>query len=165
MTMLRFVPTAESQAALERFLESIERLAAAPAEEFEVARQAIRHGFQMNFLGEGSAGGPWDDLAPYTVEQRELLGFPGEHPILVRTGDYEQSFVDPGHPDHVSELDRYDGYVELLEGTAHPYVETHEYGREGDPRVPARPVLLLEPVSEDALGAELDAVFDRLAQF
>lgn len=162
--MVRIVPTAESREALERFVQSIERLPQTPESEFELVRQAVRHGFTVNFVGEGSGGGPWAELSPYTVAERLLLGYPGEHPILYRTGDYEASFIDPGHQDHVSEVER--GEVTwLFEGTAHLYVGTHEYGRDDSFHVPARPVLLLDPTSEDAIGAELDALFDRLVQF
>jgi phage gpG-like protein len=164
MSMVRFVATPESRHALERFIQSLERLPDTQASEFEIVRQAVRQGFAVSFVGEGSGRGQWAQLAPSTVAERILFSYPGEHPILVRSGDYQASFVDPSHPDHVSEVER-GGVVTLIEGTAHLFVGTHEYGRDDVFHVPARPVLLLDPTSEDAVAAELDALFDRLAEF
>lgn len=43
------------------------------------------------FRNEGDdVSGAWAPLKPYTVEQRESAGFPGEHPINHRTGEMER---------------------------------------------------------------------------
>ena len=51
-------------------------------------------------IGRGSA---WLPLTRRTNDEREALGYPREHPILVRSGDYRRSFTDPDHADHISE--------------------------------------------------------------
>ena len=43
------------------------------------------------FRNEGDdVSGAWAPLKPYTVQQRESAGFPGEHPINHRTGEMER---------------------------------------------------------------------------
>jgi hypothetical protein len=50
------------------------------------------------FAGEGDdVVGKWSPLKPATVAIRQHKGFPGEHPINVRTGELEQYVTgDPG---------------------------------------------------------------------
>jgi len=43
-----------------------------------------------NFRSEGGSVGGWADLAERTVLEREGMGLPGEHPILIRYGDLQQ---------------------------------------------------------------------------
>lgn len=64
----------------------------------------VRQAFQENFTTEGAASGqPWRALAPRTVATRQILGWPSRRPILVRTGKYRRSFVQPGG-DHIEEV-------------------------------------------------------------
>jgi len=46
--------------------------------------------WSRNFIGEGSEVGGWRELAERTVEQRERLGFGGEHPIMIRYGQLRE---------------------------------------------------------------------------
>lgn len=41
----------------------------------------------QNFTSEGNSKGPWAPLAESTVESRIAEGYPGENPILIRTGE------------------------------------------------------------------------------
>jgi len=54
------------------------------------ALNAMGKVFESNFQSEGSMVGGWEQLADRTVENRMLLGFPGEHPILYRYGDLRE---------------------------------------------------------------------------
>lgn len=64
----------------------------------------VREGFAANFAAEGTPGEPWAPLAEWTQNDREQMakeqvgalvpGFTPTHPILQRTGDYKQSWVD-----------------------------------------------------------------------
>jgi phage gpG-like protein len=64
----------------------------------------VRRAFQENFTTEGAASGaPWRPLAPRTVATRQQLGWPSRRPVLVRTGRYRRSFVQPGG-DHIEQI-------------------------------------------------------------
>ena len=48
----------------------------------------FRQRAELRFVGEGDdTTGPWAPLAASTVAIRQGMGFPGEHPINIRTGD------------------------------------------------------------------------------
>lgn len=57
-----------------------------------VVAQLLQLYAKQRFKGEGLTGGAgtsvgkWDPLRPYTMDDRERLGFPRERPINVRTG-------------------------------------------------------------------------------
>lgn len=62
--------------------ESISTFLEGPANEWITTRAKDR------FAHEGdSASGPWEELAESTVAIREAMGYPGEEPINVRTGE------------------------------------------------------------------------------
>ena len=49
---------------------------------------------KRRFTTEGKSGGfPWGDLSPETQTQRRKQGFPGPHPILMRTGTLRDAVV------------------------------------------------------------------------
>lgn len=50
--------------------------------------------WQQNFVSEGIMVGGWMALAQKTIEERERLGFPGEHPILIRYGHLKMVTTD-----------------------------------------------------------------------
>lgn len=65
----------------------LDNLFAAPMRVLEgPVRKLVLDAIEQQFESEGGYGGtPWQELADRTVEERELLGFPPEHPILRRT--------------------------------------------------------------------------------
>lgn len=138
----------------------------------------IRHGFAWNFIQEGSAEGPWDDLADSTVEEREqwlemgsgwgfelVPGFSGTNPILQRTGEYKMSWVDSGHPEHGRE-DKSLGMAgrEIWEGSAdEPRAHDLSMGVKAQ-NLPARPVAPVEEQFETAMKARIDALLTKYIQ-
>lgn len=111
--------------------------------------EIIHDGIRENFANEGSARGPWPQLADETVRQRRWLGVGGEHPILQRG---------LGGPD---------GRV-LLEALTSPdsvQIDDHilevTYPTPGDARFRRlsvdRPMLALGPVYEDEIRRALVA--------
>lgn len=54
----------------------------------------LRQNTDRNFGSESFDGEPWQSLKPYTVSERERHGFPGEHPINVRTGQMKRHLLD-----------------------------------------------------------------------
>lgn len=76
----------------------------------------VRQGFDYNFEVEGSAAGPWQDLAEMTQTEREQMllegsaglvpGFSPTHPILQRTGKYRRSWAEADDPDALVILER-----------------------------------------------------------
>lgn len=120
--------------------------------------RAVRRGFAKVFGNQGGAVG-WQPLAEATVAERILLGYPGRRPILIRTGDYSQSFTQDGHPDHVFRVSRANSAVEFQVGSAEERVQWLEYGTT---RMPARPVVDLDDRTEAEVLNGLDEVYDRL---
>lgn len=100
---------------------------------------AVRQAYAENFSKQGSAAGPWAPLAPSTVADRILKGFPGSAPILRRTGSYQDSFTNPNNADHISEVERTASGWTLAEGSQDIRTTTLNNGYA--PRnIPARPV-------------------------
>lgn len=55
----------------------------------------LRERTEERFASEGDEiSGKWESLKPYTVRERESKGFPGEHPINVRTGALKRHLLD-----------------------------------------------------------------------
>lgn len=119
---------------------------------------AVRQGFASNFLLQRSGDGrPWAPLSPFTILQRQKLGY-GARPILVRSGDYRRSFTLGNHPEHHSEVTRTrDGWIQE-EGSDDERVPDLEGGTA---RIPARPVTILSRRSEDDIGDTLDRLLSR----
>ena len=162
--MIRLTPTPQSTQALTDFFERIERALTPPDAELEQIRTEIRAGFERNFTEEASAAGPWAPLARWTVLERTRLGFGPTHPILVRTGDYAASWLDPGNQDHVSETRTTAGIIEIAEGSQDERADVLEAG---SALVPARPVAPLQAPDiyqiEDTITAMLDRLFPNEA--
>ena len=122
----------------------------------------IRRAFAKTFSGQGGDVG-WQPLAEVTAAQRRRLGFPGRRPILIRTGDYMQSFTQTGG-DHVFEVDSDGSGVTFRGGSEEERVQWLEYGTS---RMPARPVTdISDRTNEEVLDQYDDIVaklFDRIA--
>lgn len=146
---------------------------------------AITRGFAENFSTEGAASGtPWEQLAPRTVGVRRQLGWAGEHPMLVRTGDYRRSWVEAGAADHVEVFEKTGtGWLmdvgseseraRILNEGGVTNIDPWQIGRDGQYHfvggarsvyVPPRPVNDLGAKAEAGLGDVLDFVIDEIAQ-
>lgn len=119
----------------------------------------LRKSIEERFASEGdAASGPWAPLAEATVARREAAGFPGAHPINVRTGAMKRHLVDdppkivphslgatmwsPGSPG--------DAQMQSKVRTAQMGGVTPEGSS-----VPARPVLLVGPNDLEAIMVAL----------
>lgn len=91
------------------------------------------------FASEGGSGsGGWAPLAPATVRDRIRHGFPGDHPILHRTGALEASLTDPHAAGAVERV----APDSLFVGTNVSYARFHQTGTRRMPR--RRPVEFTE---------------------
>lgn len=119
----------------------------------------IRQQFQANFSGRRSGNGPWASLAPSTVLDRVRKGYPGNQPILVRSGGLRDSYVNAGNPDHHSAVFSSGGYTVFEEGTNHRVAIFHE---RGGGRLPQRSVTLLGDQQEDRLFSIVEYVIGQI---
>ena len=154
--MIRLKATDEAQREIDSLTRQIERLAALPADALRPTQEAIRASFAANFFNESAGAAPWAPLAPRTVAERERLGYPGEHPILVRSGQYRHSFIDPDDDDHYSRVSSEGGRTVIAEGTTDIRAGTLEFGSD---RVPARPALLPSDAGRQRITEALDRLF------
>ena len=157
--MITFQESAQNSqewAAVERMIRTLQR---PPDTLLAPSQEAIREGFDQNFRTESAGGVPWEPLAFSTVIDRVLLGYPGEHPILQRSGHYRSSFVDAVHADHVSVIEHRSDGVSLLEGTQD---ERAVYLERGRGRLPARPVLELSSASITQVENEFLEMVDKI---
>lgn len=160
--MIRFVPTPESRRQLDEFLDRLENIPRRMAGQDEPIRAAIRRGFLLNFERESAGNGPgWAALADATNDERQRLGYPREHPILVRSGSYKASFVDANAEGHVEAQGVSDTILLIEEGSGDIRVGTLELGWVN---IPPRPVLGLNFVAEDEIGDEIADILDRLLE-
>lgn len=145
----------------------------------------VREGFADNFARE--RGGPgldaWARLAKQTEDEREILGFPRSHPILVRTGQYRASWTQRSHLNHFERKHRASGNrLLILVGSLDPRVPTLEGGFESMPAhlvegvdpfddlsvrmhglgggVPARPVRFISKHFQSATGRAVKFLLD-----
>lgn len=153
--MLTLHATPEAKAAWDEMVHLVERLMRPTEEDVRPIQETVRTGFAINFAREAGDDAPWAPLARFTVEERRRLGFPGEHPILYRTGSYHDSFVDDEHPLHVSEFLSQGGLWVMEEGSRDERAEELEFGRFD---MPPRPVSILGESGE----ARLDMVVEML---
>lgn len=153
--------TLTNPAVLDDLTRFIDRLANPPPSATKPVEEAVRMGFAANFASESAGDAAWDELAFDTILDRIVQGFPGQHPILVRTGDYRSSFVDSGNGDALYEfLNMGDGWV-MEVGSSDSRVEELEGGTR---RIPARLVTILSDASENNVFAALEQMIIRLEQ-
>lgn len=156
--MIRLEPTPATEQTIRRLLERIDAWHRPTPADYAPIQEAIRGAFALAFDTESDGDRPWLPLTRRTNDEREALGYPREHPILVRSGDYRRSFTDPDHADHISEAEIERGRWQIAEGSADPRGPVLEFG-EG--RVPPRPVTWLGRAGESRLSYALDALFDQ----
>ena len=154
--MIRLTASAETRRHVAEFLQQVDALSQPPADALRPLQQVIRATFAANFASESGDGQKWAALAPMTVREREKLGYPGEHPILVRSGDYRRSFIESEHPQHYSESEIAGGVWRVEEGSTDPRGDQLEYG---DFRTPPRPVTRPGARGEGEIAAVLDQLF------
>ncbi len=83
---------------------------------------------------------PWPPLSPFTLRQRERLGYPYPiYPMLVMTGRLKRSLIDKTHPEHISE--KRPKFLEF--GTRVPYAIYHQ-SPQPRRRLPRRPFIFID---------------------
>lgn len=116
--------------------------------------EAVRDIFEREFWLND-----WAPLARWTQQERYEQGFDPHEPILVRTGRYRKTWIDPNDPFHVSDVG-FSGFSWVLsEGSQDPRAERLTYG---DPfrRLPPR-----SPMPEEGEeGLVTEAVYDSLSR-
>lgn len=120
---------------------------------------AVAELWRANFVGEGSMHGRWQALADNTVRIRESLGFPGDHPILQRTGKLLQVGVEFFEKANTGDSASATGISASLSGSGSE-VELSIAGRKvanqnGGGRLPARPFWVTATVHESAASEAL----------
>lgn len=108
--MITVKPTPDSQRRLKETWDGIVGLLNLGHRELEKIADAGRMGIALNFTTESAGGEKWPPLAPWTVSERQELGFAGEHPILVRSGSLKLSLTNPRHPLNLTDVSTHGGY-------------------------------------------------------
>lgn len=125
---LTITPTPESAQRLTNILEQLEdRLRIIPGVLTYIAEDDVVAKIVENFETESDDGTPWAELRPRTVQERRELGFPGEHPILYRTG---QLFLSLTVNAVVEREDSGSGRASLAMGTDDARFRELQQGRE-----------------------------------
>lgn len=156
--MIRLRPDERTEQEIAEFIRRIEELLRPGKDAIRPIQEAIRAGFALNFTGERGDDRPWAPLARRTMHERRMLGYQPDHPILVRSGAYRDSFTDEGHPLHVTEWSSEAGRWIIEEGSTDERADVLEFGAG---YVPARPVTILGKAGEDRIARVLDRMFDQ----
>lgn len=156
--MIRLRPDERTRDEIVEFIRKLEELAQPGEDAIRPIQETIRAGFAFNFAAERGDDTPWSPLAPFTQRERRRLGFPQDHPILVRTGAYRDSFTEEDHPLHFSEWSTEAGRWRITEGSRDERADLLEFG---DLRTPPRPVTILGRAGEDMLMTTLDHMFGQ----
>ena len=155
MTVYRLVP--KDPRKIIRELDALARVLVGIGDgEYTRIHEAIAHAFFQNFEDESSGGFAWRSLAPRTQAEREALGHDPHHPILVREGDYKESWVNIHHPLHIADHGAFAGTQVIIEGSKDPRVPTLS-GGDWVLNVPPRPV---EEIDDTGMERILDVIFD-----
>lgn len=144
---------------IDRILAGLRRMVTPGEAEIQPIRDAIHVAFAENFDREGSAAGTWAALAERTVLERLELGYPGDHPILIRSGEYADTWINQEAPGHGSEIEAEAATWRIAEGSDDHRAPALEFG---GPRLPARPVADLSDWQVEAIAADVEKVLDRL---
>ena len=157
--MINLVESAQNQSQWAAIQRTADNLLHPTKQQLQPVQEAIRAGFAENFDTESAGGQPWAQLALPTVIERVLLGYPGEHPILQRSGNYRSTFVDGGNAEHISDIDYQAGLTSVFEGSANVMVEWHE---DGNDKLPARPVLVMSSRAIDGIGDSVNRMISEI---
>ncbi|MCA9980239.1 MAG: phage virion morphogenesis protein [Anaerolineales bacterium] len=138
-------------------LRFFQRVGNPDANERRTIADAIRRALAGSFANQGSARGAWSPLRPRTVAERIRLGYPGQRPILIRSGQLRASWTQRGHSDHVETYERTRGGWRIGVGSKDIRAGTHERGNPAL-NIPARPVRYLTGDAERRLQATITGV-------
>lgn len=145
---------------VEDVVEILDHIARLPKNATNKIAAVVRQGHAENFAGQRSgSGAPWASLKLTTQLERQHLGFSPARPILVRRGDYRNTFTNQRDPDHVEIVEHVDAGVWLWVGTRDIRAGTLEDGRGA---VPARPVLPISSAARTKLGDTITSIIDLL---
>lgn len=136
----------------------VEEFATTPLREFAEGQVAIveRDNDERLRNAVGPNGGAWAKLAPSTVAKK------GHDLILVDTGALGRSLLHSNDSDAVVEVFDEPGRAGFSRGTSVEYAGFH---MSGTARMPARPMVGLEPEYIDALSEDFaDTLIDNLKQ-
>ena len=139
--------------------EIVQRIQRPNPVNIDVISDTMRAIVRENFESESGDGQPWTQLARQTVEEREQQGYPGEHPILIRSGDLFESATNPNDPDHVERVEGNLAGFSVLIGTNDPRATRLN---NGGGRIPARPFMTADGEQTDILATAIEAYFDAL---
>ena len=157
--MINLVESAQNQSQWAAIQRTVDNLLHPTKQQLQPVQEAIRAGFAENFDTESAGGQPWAQLALFTVIERILLGYPGLHPILQRSGSYRSTFVDGGNAEHISDIEYQAGVTSVFEGSSNVMVEWHE---DGNDKLPARPVLVMSSRAIDGIGDSIDGMISEI---
>ena len=157
--MINLVESAQNQQQWAAIQRTVDNLLRPTKQQLQPVQEAIRAGFAENFDTESAGGQPWAQLALFTVIERILLGYPGLHPILQRSGSYRSTFVDGGNAEHISDIEYQAGVTSVFEGSSNVMVEWHE---DGNDKLPARPVLVMSSRAIDGIGDSIDGMISEI---
>jgi phage gpG-like protein len=123
-----YAPAADPDAALHLSLRILEDRIKDWSDVFEkVAAGVLQPEVSANIGSEGEQlNALWPELMSSTVQERERLGFGGEHPILIRDGNLLRSFS-TGDSNHIQDV----GPNEMSWGSLLPYSLFHQTGTSG----------------------------------
>lgn len=154
-------PTTESIAEFHRVFEKLEQLPRVIVNELTVPLIDFIREAGIGEIFEREGIPPWTFLALPTVKQRIRLGFPGTHPILVRTGELRASLTARGHPHGIEVVQAQGGDVSIVLGTTDPRFGVLHAGYRAR-NIPARPMLPEGSFAEALLvRAETDILVPR----
>ena len=125
----------------------------------DVISDTMRAIVRENFATESGDGQAWQELARSTVEERESLGYPGEHPILIRSGDLFESATNPNDSGHIERVEPDLTGFSVTIGTNDPRARKLN---DGAGRIPARPFMTADSEQFDILANAVEAYFDAL---
>ena len=163
--MITLTATEESRQDVQELAAFFEGLSYPTIEMQQGVGDIVRRMFGEHFDAEGSpASGPWTNLADWTKEEREFLGFSRAHPILQRTGSYRRSFTIFPSLDSFQELMTQPSGWTLELGSTDWRVDELEGGREGPLDMDPRPVTLMSQGEESRIGDVLDNLFEQAAR-
>lgn len=159
--MIKLTATPESRQDIEELAAFFQGLKSPTLYMRQILGDTVRGLFEEHFDNEGSRSAfSWEGLKDRTRAERRREGYGAEHPILVRSGYYKNSFTNLGAPDNFEQLvTRGDGWT-MEFGSDDFRVNELEGGRDN---MAARPVTLLDDSEESEIGDVLDRLFRQAA--
>lgn len=161
----------------EKFWNDLAAIAELSPREAEIIADTARMGIHENFKREAAPDGTsWQPLAPQTQQQRRegiddrgvAFRTGAEHPLLRRTDDLLQSFINPRHPRNITGITRADGSTRITLGavddprTPNRIANLHAGGLTETGRViPPRPFIGLGSKAQRQLQAQALAILTQ----